>query len=381
MLQTKENKKEAVQGRVLSQQEFEKAKVLAGQIRELVLLRDEFVKQGKLDPEFVLPSDLWDATLKLFSYCFDPSFEIVNTWRLHTYPFKGSYPMYVHSNEHNPPPANLLARYLHHTNGLPDELIVRPPNMCAELGWQVNGGIASWDTLIDQFYIGQLYFSGALDYLKKRKSISILEIGGGYGGFAAILKKVLTPQNYVMVDLPETLLFPTVYLGVTQGESVDHDSIYNGKKELALRPGKFSFVPNFLIKEVEKNTNMKFDLVINISSFGEMTSPQVRRYAEFVHNVLKDDGLFYESNGQDMSGSVPPIIAEKFKYHTSLIDNQKLWHKQERITEELRKSRPDRSEFLGKFKLSEKVVKTLGSKKAASRSMVREWIKILLDRF
>ena len=231
----------------LSEQQFQKARNLAKQIRDIVAIRGELLKRGRLDPGFVLPSELWDATLGLFSYCFDPSFEIVNTWRLHTFPFKGSYPMYVHSNEHNPVPANLIARYLHHTNGLPDELIVRPPNMCAELGWQVNGGISNWDTLIDQIYVGQLYFSGALEYLKKRKSLTVLEIGGGYGSFATVLKKILAPSSYVMIDLPETLLFPAVYLGVTQGESVDSDSIYNGKKAFALRSGKFSFVPNWFL--------------------------------------------------------------------------------------------------------------------------------------
>jgi len=364
---------------VLNERQFQKAKNLARQIRDLDKLRDEQLKQGRVDPSFVLPSELWKAALELFSYCFDPSFEIVNTWRLHTYPFKGSYPMYVHSNEHNPVPAKLVARYLHHTNGLPDNLIVRPPDMCAELGWQVNGGISNWDTLIDQIYVGQLYFSGALEYLKKRKPLTVLEIGGGYGSFATILQKILAPSSYVMVDLPETLLFPAVYLGVTQGESVDTDSIFDGKKEFALRSGKFSFVPNFLIEELEKHA--KFDLVINTSSFGEMTSPQVRRYAEFAHNVLKDDGLFYESNGQNMSGPVPPIIAEKFKYYTPLIDNQKLWSKKDGLNKELQRLEPSHSEVLNKLALARKIVANLGRRKAFSRDMAKEWVKIFLDRF
>lgn len=173
--------------RAVTQEEYEKAKEITKRIQLLKKLRTNLLAEKKIDPGFVFPSDLWQKTINFFcGYCNEPSKELIDTWRLHTYHFSGSYSGAWISNEQRPTLSNQdIARYVHHTLGLPDDLIVRPPNMMAELGWWYNGGTVNPDTLINQIHIQQLYYAGAIDYLR-RKPIRILELGGGTEDWIAL---------------------------------------------------------------------------------------------------------------------------------------------------------------------------------------------------
>jgi hypothetical protein len=127
--------------RDVTPEEFAKAKRAAKRIAELKELRAKLLASKQIDPEFVLPSKLWQGILDFFcSYCNDPSYELVNSWRLHTAHYSGRYPGFWIENEQQPISTENLVRYFHHTQGLPDSYIVRPPAMMAEMGWWLNGG-------------------------------------------------------------------------------------------------------------------------------------------------------------------------------------------------------------------------------------------------
>lgn len=359
--------------RAVTQEEYKKAKEMARRIQLLKELRSELLAEKKIDPAFIFPSDLWQKTIDFFcGYCNDPSYELVNTWRLHTFPFKGKYPGEWMENGENPIPSQVIARYVHHTQGLPDNLIVRPPPIMAELGWWYNGGIVNPDMLGDQIRIQTLYWSGVVNYLK-RKPVRILEIGGGYGAFAYALDKMLNPTSYTMCDLLESLQFASVYIGIAKSET-ETDSIYDGTK--GIEQNGFSFVPNFLLENLVGKT--EFDFIVNIGSLTEMTITQAEKYSELIEKLMTNEGIFFEANGQPITNPHPSIVAKRFK-HIDLIRNERLWYKNDSVAASVSRLKP--IDTRSKVKLVKEIVSALGTEKALRLVLGKEWIKLLLDRF
>jgi hypothetical protein len=102
----------------LTKPQFEKAANLARKLRALIALRTELLAQGKLDPAIILPSVMWKQAVDLTYYCYDPCFEVVDTWRLHTFAFTGRHLSHAIDNGHNPPPPDLVQEYADLTQGL-----------------------------------------------------------------------------------------------------------------------------------------------------------------------------------------------------------------------------------------------------------------------
>jgi hypothetical protein len=150
-----------------------------------------------------------------------------------------------------------------------------------------------------QRHVNTLYFHGILDRLKQLEHPVIVEIGGGYGGLAYFLKRILPRATYYMVDLAEALVFPAVYLQVTLPEYVDETSF---GEEAAKKD--FRFVPSTNIHRISGPV----DLVINTGSFGEMTAPQIDDYAKFVSSK---NALLYEEN-QDTNVPVTKTLSKWF---------------------------------------------------------------------
>jgi len=94
----------------ITEKQFQKAAEISAEVRHLIGLRDNLIDKGEIDADLVLPSVMWKA-ITLFRYTLEPTYEIVRTWRLHTYPFTGSYLGYAIDNGHNPPPTILIRRY------------------------------------------------------------------------------------------------------------------------------------------------------------------------------------------------------------------------------------------------------------------------------
>jgi putative sugar O-methyltransferase len=110
-----------------------------------------------------------------------------------------------------------------------------------------------------------LYVYQALDILliHKNKSLSIVEIGGGYGGLCFILF-VLAPlfnvviKDYTIIDIPDVLLHQEKYLN-------DINIISNKK---------IYFKSCFEISSSEKS----YDLCISIYALGEFTRTSIDNY-------------------------------------------------------------------------------------------------------
>lgn len=102
-----------------------------------------------------------------------------------------------------------------------------------------------------------LEINRALRYTELSKIERVLEIGGGYGRWAYVFKKLLPNVEYHIVDIPPTLAVSELYLTTVFGSQNLHFHL----------PGELKSLPA-----------KGFDLVLNVSSFDEMNASQAQAY-------------------------------------------------------------------------------------------------------
>jgi|APSaa5957512535_1039671.scaffolds.fasta_scaffold03157_8 hypothetical protein len=148
-------------------------------------------------------------------------------------------------------------------------------------GWV--GLSPSWNIII-QYYLYNILRGNA----EPEKLSTILEIGGGNGNFASLCLHDLPYTRVILVDLPEMLsvsipflanLFPTARLGLP---NEFRENGWNDDFDIAfLTPGQISLIPDDTV-----------DVSVNISSFQEMTHPQIAAYFRLIQRVTHNSGLF-----------------------------------------------------------------------------------------
>jgi hypothetical protein len=305
----------------ISREQFEEAKKITSKAAFLVSKRN--VAQSSQNR----PSQIWEA-INIFAYTLNPTYEVMNTWRFHTQLFTGHDIVPLVEARYQAIPRSLLKKYLLRTRHLPEEYFARPPRILGECGWEVNGGIVNEDVIMYQRHITSLYLHGLVASLRSLKEPTILEIGGGYGALAYFLKKLLPQVRYYMVDLPESLVFPAVYLKTVMPEHVSANFLYDGTQMPdPSRNDAFTLIPNFLLSEFDGKVT--FDCIINTGSFGEMTRSQVEYYTDFIEKNLSKGGFLYEEN-QDTYVPVSRILGRNL-VNVPFEGQQKLWAKNESI--------------------------------------------------
>ena len=98
-----------------------------------------------------------------------------------------------------------------HEMGGRDLFVPESPSL-GGFGFEIDGNLVNIDTL--KYYEALLAMKkgGLLKRLEGNGRKIVIEIGGGWGGFVYVLKKLFPDIIYVIVDLPQTLLFSSVYL-------------------------------------------------------------------------------------------------------------------------------------------------------------------------
>jgi hypothetical protein len=157
-----------------------------------------------------------------------------------------------------------------------------PPLILGERGRFVDGQLVNFDVVA---YLERLALLHTTGLSTARR---ILEIGAGYGGLAWFIRQVNPLCEYVVLDLPESLVYSTIYLALACRD-VRHS--YGVLEEGA----GFSYLPNYRFPELQKH-GRRFDLVINTLSMSEMTLEQVSSYCEGIRELIGDDGVFFEQN-------------------------------------------------------------------------------------
>jgi SAM-dependent methyltransferase len=308
----------------ISTQAFEQALRLRQRICALVDDRAEIVDRLGLDPAIHLPQGNWEGSGGLYAAYRTVAagdYSIINNLRLFSQIFTG-FQLHTLSRDRDNPiplevprdvdeqlallassPSSDVQRYLNLIAHLPEQLHITPPRTFGEVGWIVNGKLVNHDTLVYLERLALLAESGKLWELRNRTPANrmswrrprILEIGGGYGGLAHYLTELIPEARYCIVDIPESLLFSSIYLSTLWP---NHANVLVTSETQALgnqdAPG-FTFVPNFLFDHFTRQQS-EFDLVINTLSMSEMTEPQIHHYCAAIKDLLGQRGVFFEQN-------------------------------------------------------------------------------------
>ncbi len=238
----------------------------------------------------VLPSEYWTDFCGYFRYMTDLSEEYFGQLRLHTYHLDGETYQSVYFGD-----AGVFRKrwcYDRLISGIPPRYRLSAPKILGEFGHDLDGYVVNHSILRFQSVINALYSHGVLADLKAREGRKfLLEIGGGYGCLAYQLKRIVDNSTYVIIDLPETLLFSASYLSL----ALPDKRIYFYDASVAKAIGRasdydFMLLPNYALSCLANNS---FDLALNTASFQEMTAEQLNQYLTFIEAHCK---LLYSQN-------------------------------------------------------------------------------------
>lgn len=127
-----------------------------------------------------------------------------------------------------------------------------------------------------------------LCFPEKTKLARVLEIGGGTGHLARVLLTKFSIGQYVIFDIPETLVFSFSFLTLNfpdkkivlfDGKNPHHEVKF---ADILLVPAPFA----------EQVPMEKYDLFVNTASMGEMRAESVRYWMYMVQNKLNIKCLF-----------------------------------------------------------------------------------------
>lgn len=156
----------------------------------------------------------------------------------------------------------------------------------------------------------QHYYADMALSLTQKERPTILELGGGYGGFAYFVSNLSPGSRYIGIDLPEVLALATFYLMAAFPEK--RFVLFGEGNEADRQAADFLMLPNFAISDVAAG---EVDLVFNSYSLAEMSAETVRAYvAEFAriaapwlvhvnhvqHAVLGADAFGLENAGYEL---------------------------------------------------------------------------------
>jgi SAM-dependent methyltransferase len=258
------------------------------------------------------PSLVWSGACDMFDYLPGMQDDSFGKLRLHTHVLTADhYLRYVLGSGKD----KLRRRWEGQTKNIPEKYIIQEPE--GGFGFRFGDRLISEDTLRYQMLVNALYQRGFLSLLEADRWKYVLEIGGGYGALAHHLSSLATNTTYVIIDLPETLLFSAAYVSLHNPKANvyvydprDFAEVLGSKKGLSAY--NFVFVPNYKLGELRA---LKFDLVINQNSMGEMTASQVREYLDVIAEICT--GEFYSFNLDRLSvntelPSLSDALAKRF---------------------------------------------------------------------
>lgn len=303
------------------------------QLARLPTDRDDAVRSGKVDNQFVNSGAIWNeiqsTSTELWRLLRNAEWEQLKNLRIHAPIFSGfSLFHYEPSREgHKLPheiPSDFDEKFVQNfpnpdikckiwerlVQHLPIQDLFVPPKFFGEIGFEYDGIIVNGDTL---FYQDRMFFMSAFGILKWldecskiSKHRTILEIGGGYGAIAFALTNRFPDARFIICDLPESLMSAGIYLkGTLPGKNIEIIDNSEKLKELSTAPPGVYLLSNHLFEELEK-TKFRCDLAINTLSMAEMSAYQVEKYSKAISGMIANHGLFFEQNYD-----TPPLIPVK----------------------------------------------------------------------
>lgn len=171
---------------------------------------------------------------------------------------------------------------------------------------------ATFNDLILISFANKIFNS--LSTKQRTSELFVLEIGGGYGGLAAKLKKLLPLAHITIIDLPHAGLLQTYYL--QQRFPSGRLNVLDYKVGAHLHgvvsnSSDFTVVPS---TKIDLLNQQEFDLVINSRSFMEMDQKTISRYFDLIQTRLKVDGLFFNCNRLWKNAGDRPTQIARYPY-------------------------------------------------------------------
>jgi len=262
-------------------------------------------------------SEYWLEELAGFEYMFDASPLLIDKLRHQTYHVTG-LKVYDYRTGKDEMAERLASKLdMLRQEGDPS-LLVPEARELGGFGFEIDGELYNVDTLKFFEVMIALDHGAVLPALRESGQRRLVwEIGAGWGGFARAFKTIAPNTTYLIVDLPELFLFSGTYLQTVfpearirywAGESAEE--LFAGWEEV-----DFVMVP---AGALEAARPPRLDLAINMVSFQEMTSEQVRAYtaqahalgAPFLYSLNRDRSLY----NSELT-SVREIIAERYRIH------------------------------------------------------------------
>ncbi len=223
------------------------------------------------------PSSYWQEELAGFEYLFDASPLIIKKLRHHAYHITGAreYDYRKHHARETPTLERRLRRL--QSTDRHDLLVPESPEL-GGFGYLIGGALYNVDTL--RFYecLLTLDSQSLLDQFRNGSGPkTVLEIGSGWGGLAYQFKKLFPKTCYILIDFPASLLLAATYLKTTfpNSKTLLVDGSENSYHRIDPQAYDFIFIPHYGWSRL---AFQRPDLLINMASFQEMTTPQVEFY-------------------------------------------------------------------------------------------------------
>ena len=135
-----------------------------------------------------------------------------------------------------------------------------------------------------------------INFLYKDKAVNqILEIGAGYGNLAHKMKSLLKDVKYIIIDLPEVLLIQHYYLS-KNNPSYKIVNLLNREELVSTDVNNIDCDILLIPFSLYESLNVKFDVVINSRSFGEMPKDTLTKYIEWIQCNISPSGILYAVN-------------------------------------------------------------------------------------
>ena len=222
-------------------------------------------------------SAYWSEEIAGFDYLFDASPLIIDKLKEHSYHITGVH-SYKYRQHHAISKSWLYKKHLERYSNLQlldkSDLFVPESPLLGGFGFVSEDGLINIDTL--KFYEVMIGMQIAQVLPSPTSKFSVLEIGSGWGGFSYGFKKKFPLANYIIVDLPHTMLFSAVNMLVSYPNA---SFLFYGDNDFDSRlyahDYDFCFVPNYAFNSIKLPS---LDLGINIASFQEMSNSQVDNY-------------------------------------------------------------------------------------------------------
>jgi putative sugar O-methyltransferase len=251
--------------------------------KNYLAIRDFLVEKDLLLEE---TSDYWSEESSSIEYMLNATPEIISRIRDHTHWLTGVR-SYDYKRHHQHREELFVSKYRRLRDLSKDLDFFGETGILGDFGFEIDGQLVNLDTLKYFESIIALSLAGELDRLRNYERPVILEIGAGWGGLLAMVKKHIPNSQLVVVDLPLSLLFSATYLP----SAFPHVSVgffgsskFTGNEDLLfLTPTQFrDWKPKYI------------NLAINTVSFQEMTSNQIKEYGRQL--LSKSCSVLYSHN-------------------------------------------------------------------------------------